>query len=78
MSISIHMDVWRYPLTNISQCGGKGHRVRPTAAVMDANGNKLLLFCGSPYRENTEAIAMATEFCSVMNAAHRAQEGGAK
>ena len=64
----IHMDDWRCPLTNISQCGGRGHRARPTAIVHDAEGNVLLVFAGVPYRTNEEAIAMATEFCERMNA----------
>ena len=66
----LSFDDWKYPLTNISQCGGRGHRVRPTAVVRDADGNVLHVFAGVPYRENKEAIAMATEFCAIMNAAH--------
>ncbi len=67
---AIHMRDWKYPISNVSTCGGRGHMKRATAIVSDADGNRLMIFVGVPHRSNPEAIAMASEFCEIMNSKH--------
>lgn len=67
---AIHMRDWKYPISNVSECGGRGHVKRATAIVSDADGRKLIIFPGVPHRSNTEAIVMASEFCDIMNKMH--------
>ena len=66
MEDKVMMKDWKYPLTNIGK-RGNCHQPRPTAKVRDAEGRELMSFAGLPYRRNHEAVAMASEFCEVMN-----------
>jgi hypothetical protein len=66
MEDKVMMKDWKYPLTNIGK-RGNCHQPRPTAKIRDAEGRELMSFAGLPYRRNHEAVAMASEFCEVMN-----------